>query len=96
MQRPLRSQSPKRVGSGPEGPPISRAPAAFGAPGSAVRPSSAEAAAGPESGADGTEGGVEEFFSGLVCISLQVCQNSAPSATNPGQSAEAMGFMNRN
>ena len=63
MQRPLRSQSPKRVGSGPEGPPVSgRRPAGF---------TSALAAeiARESSSEDGTEGGVAEFFSGLIGIS---------------------------
>src|SRR6185312_5651786 len=78
MQRPLRSQSPKRVGSGPDGPPISRrcaegsAPGfgpGFGAPESRLR---AASAAVEESAVDGTDEGVGEFFSGLIRISTSV------------------------
>ena len=86
MQRPLRSQSPKRVGSGPEGPPISR---------SAGLTSPVAAGTAQGGGSDGTEAGVEEFFSGLVCISPQVCQNSALPATKPGGLPRHTGFMNR-
>lgn len=72
MQRPLRSQSPKRVGSGPEGPPISR--------GRSASPASAVAAgiAQESESEGGTERGVEEFFSGLVCIIYKCARIQLP------------------
>ncbi len=67
MQRPLRSQSPKRVGSGPAGPPISTGCCVAGAPGKFR-------AAGPgvDSGAEtaGSAPASEAF-----CIAAQFCQN---------------------
>lgn len=63
MQRPLRSQSPKRVGSGPEGPPISRGGVAIGTAGT---------------GWEGTEGGVEELFSGLIGIYYKCARIQLP------------------
>lgn len=79
MQRPLRSQSPKRVGSGPEGPPISRGRFASAAPGSALRPASAETEGLLGNGSeDGTEGGVEEFFSELISIFYKCARIQLP------------------
>ena len=49
MQRPLRSQSPKRVGSGPVGPPTSFGAPAFGAGAAPLL----GAAGGPAAGAGG-------------------------------------------
>jgi hypothetical protein len=72
MQRPLRSQSPKRVGSGPEGPPISRRRAAGGAV------SADPAAVAREAGSDdGTEGSSGEFFSELIGIYYSVPEFSS-------------------
>lgn len=79
MQRPLRSQSPKRVGSGPAGPPISRCRAA-GATSSAV----AAGFAREWRSGDGTEDGVEEFVSGLICMTTSV-----PELDSGGHDIEA-------
>ncbi len=79
MQRPLRSQSPKRVGSGPEGPPISRGRWAV-ATASAV----ATGLARESRSVDGTEDGVEEFFTGLISI-----HTSVPELDNGGHDIEA-------
>jgi len=71
MQRPFFSQSPNLVGSGPEGPPISR------------NPGWAEVAAGTGSGlAAGRTGcgGDSTFFSARFGI-LLLCQNPAPGTT---------------
>jgi hypothetical protein len=62
MQRPLRSQSPKRVGSGPQGPPISRE--AGGGTGGARGAAVSVQDTGSQEGA---EGGAEVFFV-VFCI----------------------------
>jgi len=91
----LRSQSPKRVGSGPDGPPISRrcaegsAPGfgpGFGAPESRLR---AASAAVEESAVDGTDEGVGEFFSGLIRISTSV-----PEFGSRGHEDAGINYMN--
>ena len=71
MQRPLRSQSPKRVGSRPEGPPISRRR-------SAGSPASATGIAREWGSEGGTDSGFEEFFSGLICIFYKCARIQLP------------------
>ena len=77
MQRPLRSQSPKRVGSGPVGPPNSAA--------CVVEASSETGRAGESDGL--TEGTAEPADAGRptpwgsFCIEAEFCQNRCISAT---------------
>jgi hypothetical protein len=79
MQRPLRSQSPKRVGSGPEGPPISSGGLALGTPESAPEAAPAGTAGVLEKGSEGgTETAGEEFFSELICIFYKCARIQLP------------------
>jgi len=70
MQRPLRSQSPKRVGSGPVGPPSSTGAAGSGSCGTRVLTRVSVAAA-----LEGESGGI-----------AQLCQNRGPQLSHPPMS----------